>query len=366
MAEYVLKDELFNKDTVTELADSVKAVHESFESENFIGESLDGFDTRELKERMTYMCELLENYLPEDFYQSTKIMLEACRKSDKTEGFVYGSFCEYVERNGCTDEYVMHSLEMLGEYTKSFSAEFAIRAFINKYPEETFEKMMSWAQSKEMDKRRLASEGLRAKLPWGGGISFDPLRASEPLEYLYYDEERYVVRSVANHLNDLSKIDAKAVIQKLERWKESGKQNEKEMEYLINHSLRTLIKRGNPEALSLLGYKKNPKIEVKGFQILTPELKLGEYLELEFEVLAKEDSNLMIDYIIDYPMKNGRSKKVFKLKKCEIKKGEVQKYTKRQQFKIRTTRKLYEGEHRVRLQINGSVFAESKFLLNTL
>jgi hypothetical protein len=164
----------------------------------------------------------------------------------------------------------------------------------------------------------------------------------------------------------LSKIDPKAVIQKLERWKESGKQNEKEMEYLINHSLRTLTKRGDPEALSLLGYKRNPKIEVKGFQIRTPELKLGEYLEFEFEILAKEDSNLMIDYIIDYPMKNGRSKKVFKLKKCEIKKGEVQKYIKRQQFKNRTTRKLYEGEHKVSLQINGTVFAENKFILNTM
>jgi 3-methyladenine DNA glycosylase AlkC len=36
---------------------------------------------------------------------------------------------------------------------------------------------------------------------------------------LYFDESRYVTRSVANHLNDISKIDESLVIETLEKWK---------------------------------------------------------------------------------------------------------------------------------------------------
>ena len=36
------------------------------------------------------------------------------------------------------------------------------------------------------------------------------------LDNLFYDKTRYVTRSVANHLNDISKIDAEKVIETLQ------------------------------------------------------------------------------------------------------------------------------------------------------
>jgi 3-methyladenine DNA glycosylase AlkC len=47
---------------------------------------------------------------------------------------------------------------------------------------------------------------------------------------------------VANNLNDITKIDCNAVINRLLLWKESGDQTDKNMLFLITHSLRTQIK----------------------------------------------------------------------------------------------------------------------------
>lgn len=362
--KYVLKDELFNIETVTELSNTIKSVYEAFDSEVFIMTCVDGFSSRELKERMTYISDILEVHLPSDFYHATEIMLKVCEKTNITGRFVYGAFSEYIEKHGCNETYLEYSLYMLGEYTKVFSAEFAIRKFINHFPEITFQRMIDWSKSIHVDQRRLASEGLRAKLPWAKKIDFDPIRAVEPLEYLYYDTERYVTRSVANHLNDLSKIYPELVIELLRKWKSSKKQNEDEMSYIINHSTRTLIKRCYPGALDLLGYKLNPKINVSDFEIVAPKLQIGESLEFRFNIEALEDSKLMIDYKIDYPMaKSKRSEKVFKIKKCTIKNGKSIRIQKKHPFKVMTTKKLYSGEYNISLQINGKLYDQGEFYL---
>lgn len=359
---FSLKDDLFNRDTVEEMAKSIKSVYQAFDEDTFIQTCINGFESRELKERMSYICTCLKDMLPEDFYQATEIMLESCKISQAEESFVYGAFSEYVEIYGCSDVHLKHSLKMLGEYTKVFSAEFAIRRFINEYPEETFKQMIQWSKSKDFDQRRLASEGLRAKLPWASKIEFDPIRATEPLQNLYYDKERYVTRSVANHLNDLSKIDPETVIEILKKWQASGKQEEKEMAYIISHSSRTLIKKCHVGALELQGYKADAKIDINGFCVATPEIQIGESLEFEFELSTKEDLKLMIDYKIDYPMAGGkRSTKVFKIKKTSLKKGEKMKVGKKHPFKVMTTKKLYSGDYRVSLQVNGKIYAEGSF-----
>ncbi len=276
---------------------------------------------------MSFVRECLEDYLPDDYIEATEVMLKACEATSETGQFPYGAFCDYIEINGCNGESLDHSLNMLGEYTKVLSAEFAIRAFINAFPEATFQKMMLWAKSPDIDQRRLASEGLRAKLPWAKGITFDPVRATEPLNILYYDSERYVTRSVANHLNDLSKIHPEAVIGLLSEWENRHEQDPKEMAYIISHSTRTLVKKGYPGALKLLGYPENPKIHVGELTILTPEINLGESLVFECTISPKEDTKLIIDYQIDYPMANDkRSTKVFKIKKCAAEDGDLRHY----------------------------------------
>jgi len=67
--------------------------------------------------------------------------------------------------------------------------------------------MLEWSKSDNYFLRRLASEGSRAKLPWCQKINVDYKKPIEILDNLYTDESRYVTRSVANHLNDIAKID---------------------------------------------------------------------------------------------------------------------------------------------------------------
>jgi 3-methyladenine DNA glycosylase AlkC len=123
---------------------------------------------------------------------------------------------------------------------------------LNEFETETFEQMKLWSKSDHYHLRRLASEGTRASLPWGIKINLDYKKPIEILDDLYYDSTRFVTRSVANHMNDISKKDAVLVLDTLKRWKDSKKQNTKEMDFIISHSLRTLVKDGNKEALNFL------------------------------------------------------------------------------------------------------------------
>ncbi len=58
------------------------------------------------------------------------------------------------------------SMQAIGEITKRNTGEYAIRPFIRKYPEQSINQLMVWAQSGNFHLRRLASEGTRPKLPW--------------------------------------------------------------------------------------------------------------------------------------------------------------------------------------------------------
>lgn len=186
----------------------------------------------------------------------------------------------------------------------------------------------------------------------------------EILDNLYFDKTRFVVRSVANHLNDISKFDPDLVVEILKRWKKEGKQEKKEMEYLINHSLRTSIKKGHKKSLKFLGFPPNVKIKIRNFLIKKNKINLGEYLEFSFEIFGEKKQNLIIDYKIIYPSKNSRrSEKVFKIKKIILEKEEKKMIEKKHLFRKMTTKKLYSGEYIVKIQINGKFFSEEKFYL---
>jgi len=137
------------------------------------------------------------------------------------------------------------------------------------------------------------------------------------------------------------------------------------MEFILTHSLRTLVKDGNLDALELLGYTSNPNIVVSSLTLAKGEVKIGESLEFEVTIEAKEDVNLMVDYLLYFRNKKGLlSAKVHKLKRLKMKNGEMVTLKKKHPFRANmTTRQFYVGEHRVALQINGGGFDEVGFLL---
>lgn len=364
MADYSLKDDLFNQETLAAMTRQIKTVYNEFDEIAYTKEALEGFPSRELKERSFLLCDLLFKYLPTDYHEATAILLKVV-KLEGEERFVYSAFTDYVMIYGCEDAYRDYSIELLGELTKIFSSEFAIRAYINKYPDQSFDAMMTWSTSDYVHQRRLASEGFRPKLPWAKAIDFDFVKATEPLNNLFYDTDRYVTRSVANHLNDVSKIDPDLVLNLLTIWRDSGKQTEDEMTYIINHSLRTLIKKGHPASLEFLGYHSDPNITITELNIENPSIDIGDSLLFHLTLEAQSDENLIIDYRVTYPKANGKtSDKVFKLKKVTLKKGQSLTIKKKHPFKVMTTKKLYTGDYALTLQINGKLYNSQSFYIS--
>lgn len=374
MAEkFSLKDELFNPTKVNQIAFEIKKAYALFEQEKFEQEVVIKFDELELKERIAHIRDMFRKYLPNDYIVATDILLKALpseldpdKMDDDFGEFIYAPYSDFVVTFGCREEYLDFSLQALREITKRFSVEYAIRDFINYFPEETFKMLKACSLSKNYHERRLASEGSRPKLPWAKKLDTEYSQPISLLDNLFTDKTRYVTRSVANHLNDIAKIDASLVIDTLKRWKESKQQDEKEMQFILSHSLRTLVKDGNSEALELLGYSANPSIEVENFSIDNLEVYVGKALEFSFDIKAKKEESLMVDYVLYFQTKAGKlNPKVHKIKKLNVKVGERVSIGKKHPFKANmSTRKLYGGEHKLVLQINGKLYEEFVFHLN--
>lgn len=157
----------------------------------------------------------MHKFIPLLYLETIKIFVDSVKNEPDNEKFILVALTDYVAIYGCEKKYLKESLYALGELTKKFSAEDAIRYFINDFPKETYQQMLRWSKSKNEYQQRLASEGLRPKLPWSVKIDIDYKKGIKVLDNLFFNESRYVTRSVANHLNDISKIDPDLVLSTL-------------------------------------------------------------------------------------------------------------------------------------------------------
>ncbi len=209
-----LKDQLFTPEKVGALAQRIELVHPAFLRDEFVSSVLERFPELELKGRISWMAECLEGYLPRDFRHAVGILLQslpAPADPTLTDGdfgdFVYAPYSEYVARGGCSAADLEFSLAALRETTTRFSAEFAIRPFLDAFPGKVLATLLTWTDDEHYHVRRLCSEGTRPRLPWAKNLTL-PYDAGIPiLDRLFADPTRYVIRSVANHVNDISKKD---------------------------------------------------------------------------------------------------------------------------------------------------------------
>ena len=94
--------------------------------------------------------------------------------------------------------------------------------------------------------RRLASEGLRARLPWGKKIDWidsHPEKSLPIYNKLRNDKSLYVRRSVANSMGDMIKINEELAYKTLGEWLE--KKNTAENLWVVKHAIRTPVKKNN-------------------------------------------------------------------------------------------------------------------------
>ncbi len=368
--KFSLKDHLFNEESVTYLATLLEKGVPHFKKRTFISSILEGFPERELKERITWVTEKLEQQLPRDYPEAISFLIQSLpeplnpENTDNDFGdFIFAPLGEYVMRNGVEKKHLSLSLKTLKVFTQYFSMEFAMRSFINEFPEKTFQTLSLWATDSNYHVRRLVSESSRPKLPWAPKIHMVHSKPIPLLTTLHKDKTRYVTRSVANHMNDISKIDASLVLKTLKLWKRLKEQDEKELDYIINHSLRTLIKQGDREAMLFLGYNPKPNVDLTNFKLSPEKAAIGDVLDFSFILQSPRKTSCIVDYILTSPKKlRKRGSKVYKIKKLILSPNTPTIFTKRHKLhKTATTYTLLPGKYTLSIQINGKILHEHNF-----
>lgn len=368
MAEkFSLKDELFNAETVGYLAGVFGAADVRFDTAGFQRDIMETMLSLELKDRISLITDVLAVHLPDDFTEAAERIHAALpppldpTKTDNDFGrFIFAPLGEFAVRHGL--EHRETSMRLLLALTQRFSMEFAIRHFINRWPQETFADLEQWVVHDHYHVRRLVSEGTRPRLPWGKNITTGMREPLPFLDRLHSDPTRFVTRSVANHLNDIAKSEPELVVGRLREWQKAGKQVAKELDWITRHSLRTLVKQGDENALDLLGYRRDAQVDAE-LMVKTPIVKFDEALEFDIELSARRDEALLVDFVIDFVKANGkRAPKVFKLKTLSLKAGGVETLRKRHVLKANaTTFKLFPGTHGLSVQVNGVICASGAF-----
>ncbi len=369
--QQLMKNGLGNA-AVERIAESLARTVPGFPKKAFSADAMAGLEVRELKERVRYIIGVLHAYLPTDFNETVEILTQLKAHwipgdpTDPLRGFAAWPIIDYIGEYGLN--HPKKALDALKNLTALFSAEFAIRPFITEHFELTFRRLEQWCNDPDEHVRRLVSEGLRPRLPWGTQLPQfmnDPAPVLYLLEKLKDDPSEYVRRSVANNLNDISKDHPDTVIALCRCW---GKQASSERKRIIRHATRTLVKAGHPDVFGLLGYTKNPELKRLILNLDSDCINLGGTLsfKVKLQSTSSKPQSVVIDYAVHHMKFNGKtSPKIFKFKTLQIAPGATVELTKQHTIKPVTTRKYYPGKHALEILINGKTFGQVDFTLRT-
>jgi 3-methyladenine DNA glycosylase AlkC len=361
----LLKD-IYSPAFYDSLSDVLIKTVPAFNKQRFIKKIYqEGFEDKELKERMKHTTEVLHEFLPADYEQAIPIIektIDALRRAGYGEALEFIFFPDYLATYGL--EHYETSVKALELVTQFITCEFAIRPFILKYGDRMLQQMLAWSLHKSEKVRRLASEGSRPRLPWAMAIPFlkkDPAPIIPILENLKQDPSESVRRSVANNLNDIAKDNPAIVITIAAKWKGISK----ETDAIIKHGSRTLLKQGHKDILQHYGLD-STHVAFGDFTILTPKVKTGDSLEFSFTIRNKDaqPQTIRLEYGVHYLKQNGTlSKKVFKISEKVYAPGEQVKILRKQSFRLITTRVFYPGKHQLSIIINGEEYPAKAFEL---
>ncbi|MDJ0924112.1 MAG: DNA alkylation repair protein [Acidimicrobiia bacterium] len=360
MGDAPLLKDFIDRESVAAVARAVSTAAGGLNEDEVVGQVLDDeWEDRALKQRIRHIAVTVRAFLPEDYGQALTIMRAAAQVVDAGWMSVW-AFNDFVEEYGVDQPDL--SLPALEQFTKLASAEFAVRPFIARYPDRMAAQMLEWARDEDPLVRRLASEGFRPRLPWGMGLPAlkqDPSPILPVLAELRQDPSEDVRRSVANNLNDISKDHPELVVDLLAVWGDGTP----EMEALTKHALRTLLKKGHPGALQLLGFGA-ADVNVDEVVVTPAQGRIGEHVTLEFTVTstAADTQLLMVDYAVVFQNVSGTgSRKVFKGTVADLGAGESLKLRRKMSLAQQTTRRIIPGPHSVDVQVNGAVLASAQF-----
>ena len=360
---------IYTTEFLSKLSEQLFNVSPEFDKHKFVEEIFDQeWKDRELKARMRHISTMLDKHLKGSYHQKIDAISSLIKRlkinGSTKSNWEYMFLPDFVEQYG-VEEYEI-SVKAIEEITQFTSCEFAVRPLLIKYPDKMLSRMKLWSRHRNSMVRRLSSEGCRPILPWAMGVPFlkeKPETILPILENLKNDPSESVRRSVANSLNDISKIRPELTKSLARKW--MGKN--KNTDWIVKHACRTLLKKGDREVMALFGFKALKKIEISDFKIHPSQIKIGDKLFFSFQVNNHDlaPGKIRLEYAVYFRKANSKlSKKIFFISENEYPGKSATIINKEQAFKILTTRKLYPGLHGLSIIVNGKEFARLDFQLH--
>jgi 3-methyladenine DNA glycosylase AlkC len=355
-----LKD-FFSPALVERLAAALVRVHPSFPERAFVTQACSGLEALELLDRGRHIARALAAHLPPAYPEAVAVLLRSLgpeHASDELLGagmapFFYYPHTVFVAERGL--DHFHASMRAQYELTKRFSAEASIRPYVARYPERTLAVLRGWARDLNPHVRRLVSEGTRLRLPWAPRVAWldaHPERVLELLEPLKDDPSTLVRRSVANSLNDLGKLRPDLLAATAAAWLRDASA---ERRALVEHGLRSAVKRGNAAALRLLGYGAKAAVSVDRVRFDPARVPIGGRVSMSFTLRSRsrESQSLLVDVAVHFVKARGASAKVFKVGRLELPPRATADLRTAFSLAVHTTRVPRPGRHDVDVLLNG-------------
>ncbi len=360
----------FSRALVQRLAGDIARVHPGFPVSGFTSDAYRGLDALELLDRGRQIAGALAAHLPPSYPEAIKILLRSLGPEHATHEligvgmapFFYLPHTLFVAERGL-DHFDL-SLEAQYELTKRFSAEGSIRPYIARDPERSLVFLQKWAADRNPHVRRLVSEGTRLRLPWAARVAWldqNPERVLALLELLKDDESTMVRRSVANNLNDLGKVRQDLLIRTAAAWLENASP---ERRILVEHALRSAVKRGDADALRLLGYGQTPRVSLEAVTFTPGRVRIGGRVAMKFALKSTSTcrQHLLVDVAVHFvKARVAAAPKVFKLGRIVLGPRDQVDLKTAFSLAVHTTRVPRPGRHAVDVIVNGRAIRAGSF-----
>jgi len=233
----------YNDDYILDFSSKIHSVMPYFDQENFSHALIGQLDDKELFARFDCIVDAMENSMEHSYANNIQAFFNMLGPELTQSvgmlnfGWWLWPISRYIERHG-NDDWNL-SLSFLKELTKRFTGEYAIRTLLKAYPKEVMDELILWTNDENVHVRRLASEGIRIRLPWSHKlfVALDEFqRYTAILTNLKDDPEKYVQKSVGNNLNDLFKDAPKKAVYIIEQWRKTP--SSKAQEWIVKHGMR--------------------------------------------------------------------------------------------------------------------------------
>jgi len=244
----------FDADLVELLSTKIHNVYNNFDNKSFGNNIQSKIKTLELKDRVEVFADEFHTCLKSNYKEKSSILVSILGPENETgmfkEYYWIMPIAKYVEKYGINHFDI--SVKAIEEITKRNTGEYAIRPFLESFTDKALQQMLIWSTNENKHVRRLASEGVRPRLPWAKKLQIfvdNPKLITPILENLKDDSSKYVQNSVANCLNDILKDNEDFTKIIIESWTVKPTVQRK---WIIKHAFRNFRKKEDVWALKIV------------------------------------------------------------------------------------------------------------------